>query len=72
MAALEHLSGLDDDVVADIAEVLAPPADIEDRTSSGLERRLRNEDVLFTFLDLFAVGWTAIRTVFETEEDESD
>ena len=55
-----------------IAEVLAPPADFENRTSNGLERRLHNEDVLLTFLDLFAVGWMAIKTVIEDEEDVND
>ena len=72
MSALEDLSNLDDTLVADIAEVLAPPDDIEDRAASQLERRLRTEDALLVFLDLFAVGWDTARTIFQTEEDSDD
>lgn len=72
LAALEELSDLDDTIVADIAEVLAPPTGIEDHTSSKLERRLRNEDALMAFLDLFAVGWDMARTIFHTEEESDD
>lgn len=72
LAALEDLSGLDDDLVAGIAEVLAPPPDIEDRTSVQLERRLRDEDALLAFADLFAIGWTTLRTIVAAEEDNDD
>jgi hypothetical protein len=72
MASLEELSNLDDTIVADIAEVLAPPEDIESRAASQLERRLRNEDAFLVFLDLFAVGWDTVRTIFQTEEDSDD
>jgi hypothetical protein len=72
MATLEELSNLDDTVVADIAEVLAPPEDVEARATEQLERRLRNEDALLVFLDLFAVGWDTARTIFQTEEDSDD
>jgi hypothetical protein len=72
LAALEELSDLDDSIVADIAEVLAPPHGIEDHTSTQLERRLRNEDALMTFFDLFAAGWDVARTIFHTEEEFDD
>jgi hypothetical protein len=72
LVALEELSNLDDTVVADIAEVLAPPEDVETRAVAQLERRLRNEDSLLVFLDLFAVGWDTARTIFQTEEDSDD
>lgn len=71
LGALEQLSDLDDALVADLAEALAPPSGLEDRAASQLERRLRNEDALLVFIDLFAVGWDAARTIFHTEE-ESD
>jgi hypothetical protein len=58
--------------VADIAEVWAPPSDIEDRTTSQLERRLRTEDALVAFFDLFAVGWVTARTIFQSEEETDD
>jgi hypothetical protein len=72
MAALEEHSNLDDTVVADIAEVLAPPDDVEVRAAEQLERRLRDEDALLVFLDLFAVGWDTTRTILQTEEDSDD
>jgi hypothetical protein len=72
MGALEELSDLDDTLVADIAEVLAPPADIEDRAATQLERRLRNEDSFMAFLDLFAVGWDTVRTILQMEEEFDD
>jgi hypothetical protein len=72
MSTLEDLSNLDDAIVADIAEVLAPPHDVEDRAASQLERRLRTEDALLVFLDLFAVGWDTARTIIQPEEDSDD
>jgi len=71
LSALEELSDLDDGLVADLAEVLAPPSDFEDRTAEQLERRLHNEDALLVFLDLFAVGWDTVRTIFQAEEESN-
>jgi hypothetical protein len=69
MASVEELSLFDDSLRADIAEVWAPPSDVEDRTAQQLQRRLRNEEALLTFVDLFAVGWDAVRLVFHPEEE---
>ena len=69
MTSVEELSLFDDSLRADIAEVWAPPSDVEDRTAQQLQRRLRNEEALLTFVDLFAVGWDAIRLVFHPEEE---
>lgn len=71
LGALEELSDLDDGLVADLTEALAPPSDFEDRAAEQLERRLRNEDALLVFLDLFAVGWDTVRTIFQTEEESN-
>jgi hypothetical protein len=71
MTSVEELSLFDDSLRADIAEVWAPPSDVEDHTAQQLQRRLRNEEALLTFVDLFAVGWDAVRLVFHPEEDES-
>jgi hypothetical protein len=65
--AAPRSSELDDTIVADIAEVLAAD-DIERRAAEQLERRLRNGRVV-VFLDLFAVSWDTVRTIFQTEED---
>jgi hypothetical protein len=72
MTSVEELSLFDDSLRADIAEVWAPPSDVEDRTAQQLQRRLRNEEALLTFVDLFAVGWDAIRLVFHPEDEEHD
>ncbi len=72
LGALEELSDLDDGLVADLTEALSPPSDFEDRAAEQLERRLRNEDTLLVFLDLFAVGWDTVRTIFHTEEELND
>jgi hypothetical protein len=72
MSALDELSEMDDVLVADLAEVLAPPAGLEARAAQQLERRLRDEDALLAFLDLFAVGWDTVRTIFQPEEDSDD
>lgn len=71
LVKLEELSNLDDTLVAGLTEALSPPSDFEDRAAEQLERRLRNEDALLVFLDLFAVGWDTVRTIFHPEE-ESD
>jgi len=72
LATLERLSGLDDALVADIGHVMAAPTGIEDRTVSGVERRLRNEDALFAFLDLFTAGWSTTKVVLDLEEGSDD
>lgn len=64
---LEQLSALDEDLVADLHEAVAPPADLEDRTADGVGERLRDEAALAAFLDLFAVGWAATRTIVDPE-----
>ena len=72
MATLESLSHLDERTVAGLGQVMAAPANIEDRTVSGLERRMRNEDALFSFLDLFVVGWSATKVILDLEEGSDD
>ena len=72
LATLEHLSNLDDGLRADIGEVMAAPRGIEHRTVSGVERRLRNEDALLTFFDLFAAGWATTKVVLDLEEGSDD
>ena len=72
LGALEHLSLLDDAIVADIGQVMAAPSGIEGRTATGVERRLRNEDALLTFFDLFSVGWSTTKVVLDLEESCDD
>ena len=72
MAQLEELSDLDDSLVADLTDALAPPTDVEDRTARQVESRLRNEAAFTAFLDLFTVGWSATRTILDIEEDSDE
>ena len=72
LAALENLSLLDEAMVADIGQVMAAPTGIEGRTVSGVERRLRNEDALLTFFDLFSVGWSTTKVILDLEENADD
>lgn len=72
LGALEGLSHLDDTLVADIGQAMAAPTGIEDRTVNGVERRLRNEDALLTFFDLFATGWSTTKVILDLEEGSDD
>ncbi len=69
MTALDEMSILDDELVADLSDALAPPIDVEDRTAHQVERRLRDEAALTAFLSLFSVGWSATKTILDIEED---
>lgn len=72
LAALEHASGFDEGLRAGLGEVMAAPHGIERRTATGVERRLRNEDALLTFFDLFAAGWATTKVVLDLEEVGDD
>jgi hypothetical protein len=72
LVTLEGLSRLDEGMRAGIGEVMAAPRGIEDRTVSGVERRLRNEDALMTFLDMFSAGWTTTKVILDLEEGSDD
>lgn len=69
LAVLEQLTSLDDAIVADLSAVVAAPSGIEDRTATGVERRLRDEDALLAFFDLFTTGWATTRVILDLEED---
>lgn len=64
-AILDELSQLDDGVVADLHTVVTAPADLTDRTNSGVDERLRDEAATGAFLDLFVIGWDVMRTVID-------
>lgn len=72
LATFEGLSHLDDGMRAGIGAVMAAPSGIEDRTVSGVERRLRNEDALLTFFDLFVAGWATTKVILDLEEGSDD
>ena len=72
LATLEHLSHIDDALRAGIGQAMAAPTGIEDRTVNGVERRLRNEDALLAFFDLFTAGWSTTKVILDLEEDSDD
>jgi hypothetical protein len=72
MGALEGLSRLDEALVVDIGHVMAAPSGIEGRTASGVERRLRDEDALLAFFDLFSTGWSTTKVILDLEEGSDD
>jgi predicted anti-sigma-YlaC factor YlaD len=68
-AILEDLSELDDAVVADLQTAVTPPADLTDRTNTGVDQRLRDEAAAGAFLDLFTIGWDVMRAVLDPATD---
>lgn len=62
---LEDLSALDDSTVADLQAATTPPVDLRERTTDGVDARLRDEAALTAFGDLFAIGWDVVRHVVE-------
>lgn len=69
LAAVERSTALDGALVAGLTDAVAAPADLTARTNAGVERRLRDEEALTTFLDLFAAAWPLAGIVFDTWED---
>ena len=72
LGVLETLSLLDETTVAEIGQALAAPSGIEDRTAQGVVRRLRDEDALLTFFDLFTTGWSTTKVILDLEEGSDD
>ena len=71
-AALEELSALDEDMVADLQAATTPPEDLHERTHGGVDARLRNEAALVAFADLFAIAWDVTRMLVDPDtESES-
>lgn len=64
-AALETLSELDEETVADLQAATTPPADLAERTHGGVDGRLRDEAAVGAFLDLFTIGWDVVRCVLD-------
>lgn len=62
---LEDLSALDESTVADLQAATTPPEDLRERTTDGVDARLRDEAALVAFGDLFAIGWDVVRHVVE-------
>lgn len=66
---LDSLSKLDERVVASLESATSPPPDLLERTTGGVEERLRNEASAGAFLDLFTIGWTTVHAVLDPTPD---
>ena len=66
---LDSLSELDERVVASLESATSPPPDLLERTTGGVEERLRNEASAGAFLDLFTIGWTTVHAVLDPTPD---
>ena len=64
-SALEALTELDAELVADLQAATAPPDDLAARVHEGVDDRLRNEAAIGSFLDLFTIGWDLTRMVLD-------
>ncbi len=67
--ALEALTELDVEVVADLQTAIAPPADLNDRTNLGVDDRLRSEAAAGTFADLFLIPWDLVHSILDPATD---
>ena len=72
METLERLSGLDEELVADLTVAFEVPVDVERRAVRQVDKRLRNEAAFISFIELFTVGWSATKTILDIEEDSNE
>lgn len=68
-SVLDALSALDERVVAGLESATSPPLDLGERTTGGVEERLRNEATAGTFLDLFGIGWKTVQAALDPTID---
>jgi hypothetical protein len=72
LGRVEGLSDLGEALVGSLKDQWSAPMGIEQRTSSGIESRIRREEAMFGFLDLFAIGGDVFFTVLNDSEDLND
>ncbi len=68
MTYLETITDLENDLVTTLNRAWSPPMGIEQRTATGVEQRIRREETMLGFLDLFAIGGDVFRTLIDDEE----
>ncbi len=67
MAYLETVTDLESDLVSSLNQAWSAPMGIEQRTATGVEHRIRREETMLGFLDLFAIGGDVFRTLIDEE-----
>jgi hypothetical protein len=65
----EGLSDLGDVIVGSLKDEWSAPMGIEQRTSNGIESRIRREEAMFGLLDLFGIAGDVFRTVLDDSEE---
>lgn len=63
LAATDHL------FTDSLAHILAPPADLEQRTNVTIAQSLLNRSALGTAADLLTVGWHTVRLLARTHPE---
>lgn len=59
-----ELAATDDVLQRSLAQLLAPPADLETRTQDQVTNSLMSRSLLGTGADLLTVGWQTLRLLF--------
>lgn len=63
-----ELAATDDVLQRSLAQLLAPPADLEARTEDHVANSLMSRSLLGTGADLLTVGWQTLRLMFTEPE----
>ena len=67
-----QLAATDDVLAGSLAQLLAPPADLEARTQSRVTTSLMSRSLLGTGADLLSVGWQTVRLLWIDPDEEHD
>lgn len=67
-----ELAATDDILQRSLAQLLAPPADLETRTQDQVTNSLMSRSLLGTGADLLTVGWQTLRLMFADSEPGPD
>ncbi|HQF94017.1 MAG TPA: hypothetical protein PLS46_07640 [Microthrixaceae bacterium] len=67
-----ELAATDNVLHRSLAQLLAPPADLESRTQDHVANSLMSRSLLGTGADLLTVGWQTLRLMWSEPEPEPD
>lgn len=65
------LASTDDVLRSSLAQILAPPADLETRVGSGAAAGLMSRSLVGTAGDLLTVGWRTVRFLIVDPDEEA-
>ncbi len=68
---LDGVSSLDPATRTGLVAVTAPPTDLQERVSDGVDIRLRDEAAAGAFADLFAIGWDFLKCVIDPDPNNA-